>query len=60
MSARPIILYRPEVQNWCPGCGKSNWFVGRFSAECAFCATAIEIKQAPRTGWARRHWKAAA
>lgn len=25
----------------CPGCNHTNWYVGRFSAECAFCATAI-------------------
>lgn len=29
----------------CPGCSRSNWYVGRFSAECAFdrCWTAIPL-----------------
>lgn len=27
----------------CPGCSRSNWLVGRFLAECAFCATALPI-----------------
>jgi hypothetical protein len=25
----------------CPGCGHSNWLVGRSMAECAICATAL-------------------
>lgn len=35
------ILYRPGQVNHCPGCGRSHWWVGRASAECAFCATAL-------------------
>ena len=35
------ILYRPNEVNHCPGCGKTHWLVGRQSAECAFCHTAI-------------------
>lgn len=29
----------------CPGCGGSNWIIGRSSAECAFerCGTALPI-----------------
>lgn len=27
----------------CPGCHYSNWIVGRFSAECGFCATALPL-----------------
>ncbi|MCA1748685.1 MAG: hypothetical protein LC634_03855 [Sphingomonadales bacterium] len=37
------ILYRLHEKNRCPGCGQSQWIVGRQSAECAFCATAIAI-----------------
>ncbi len=29
--------------NVCPGCDKSHWHVGRSSAECAFCETALPI-----------------
>lgn len=25
----------------CPGCSYSNWYVGRITAECAFCGTAL-------------------
>ena len=34
-------LYREREHNHCPGCGRSQWIVGRISAECAFCATAL-------------------
>jgi len=34
-------LYRPGAL--CPGCGRSQWHVGRHSAECAFCATALPL-----------------
>ncbi len=30
------VAYRPEQQNYCPGCGGSHWVIGRFTAECAF------------------------
>lgn len=33
--------YRHGQVNHCPGCGRSHWHVGRFSAECAFCGTAL-------------------
>lgn len=35
------ITYRREEPNHCPGCGNSNWHVGRISAQCAFCDTAL-------------------
>jgi hypothetical protein len=37
------ISYRLHETNYCPGCGRSHWYVGRITAECAFCATAIAI-----------------
>jgi hypothetical protein len=36
-------VYRAGVVNHCPGCGRSHWIVGRFSAECGFCATALPL-----------------
>jgi hypothetical protein len=33
--------YRFNEINRCPGCGRSHWHVGRVSAQCAFCDTAI-------------------
>lgn len=34
-------IYRPHETNRCPGCGRSHWYLGRSSAECGFCATAL-------------------
>ena len=35
------VLYRaPQV---CPGCGRGHWHVGRVSAECANCGTALAL-----------------
>lgn len=34
----------------CPGCGRNQWLVGRTTAECAFCSTALPIDQARRAG----------
>lgn len=38
-----VALYHPDEDNHCPGCNGRNWQVGRSSAECAFCATAIPL-----------------
>lgn len=35
--------YRSGEANRCPGCGHSNWWVGRTTAECAVCHTAVPI-----------------
>lgn len=37
--------YRPAYRTGtaCPGCGGSHWTIGRFSAECAFCCTALPL-----------------
>ena len=45
-----IIVYRPEETNHCPGCGRTHWYVGRLSAECAFCSTAIPLADAVLQG----------
>ena len=34
-------VYRQNETNHCPGCGRSHWLVGRVSAECGFCSTAL-------------------
>ncbi|AJP73150.1 hypothetical protein [Sphingomonas hengshuiensis] len=56
--------YRPlyRTGTLCPGCGKGHWIVGRQSAECVRCATAlplapVEIEPAVpphRPAWADR------
>ncbi len=38
-----VITYRAHEENRCPGCGKSHWYVGRITAECAFCSTAVPL-----------------
>jgi hypothetical protein len=37
------VVYHPQATNFCPGCQRSNWIVGRQVAECAFCATALPL-----------------
>jgi hypothetical protein len=44
-------LYRPAKANVCPGCGQSNWYVGRESAECAFCGTVLLLAQTALNGY---------
>jgi hypothetical protein len=29
----------------CPGCGNTNWLIGRKVAECAFCELALPLAQ---------------
>jgi PilZ domain-containing protein len=42
------IVYRANEANHCPGCGRSQWFVGRMSAECGFCGTAVPLAETGR------------
>lgn len=35
--------YRPGTMTACPDCGNANWLVGRSTAECANCATALPL-----------------
>lgn len=37
-------LYLEDVPNRCPGCGMSHWLVGRITAECASCGTALPLE----------------
>jgi len=40
------VVYREHEVNHCPGCGRTHWLIGRVSAECAFCATALPLAEA--------------
>ena len=40
------IVYREQETNHCPGCGRTQWLIGRVSAECAFCTTALPLAEA--------------
>ena len=44
------VVYRENQINHCPGCGRTHWYVGRFSAECGFCATALPLAEASMRG----------
>ena len=47
LSARGYqVLYRRDQVNHCPSCGRTHWYVGRVSAECAFCSTALPLIEA--------------
>ena len=39
-------VYREQQVNHCPGCGRTHWLIGRMSAECAFCSTALPLAEA--------------
>lgn len=44
------VVYRENQVNHCPGCGRTHWYVGRFSAECGFCSTALPLAEPSRRG----------
>jgi len=52
--------YREGEVNHCPGCGRSHWIIGRLSAECAFCSTALPLTESYHHGQTatviRRSW----
>ncbi len=52
LSARgyQVLFWRGEV-NRCPGCGQSQWYVGRVSAECGICGTALPMNEAHQAGF---------
>ena len=37
------LLYHEEDTNRCPACGQRQWIIGRVTAECAFCETALPL-----------------
>jgi hypothetical protein len=39
------VVYRASETNRCPGCGRAQWYVGRVTAECVFCGTAIVLAE---------------
>jgi hypothetical protein len=43
-------VYHDGEINHCPGCGRTHWLIGRLSAECAFCSTALPLKEAANRG----------
>ena len=45
-----FVVYHENEVNHCPGCGRTHWYVGRVSAECGFCATALPLAEASHRG----------
>lgn len=43
-------VYHDGEINHCPACGRTHWLIGRLSAECAFCTTALPLKDAMMQG----------
>jgi hypothetical protein len=44
------VLFRDGEINHCPGCNGTNWYVGRVTAECGRCGTALPLAEAAATG----------
>ena len=52
-------VYRRNETNHCPGCGRTHWYVGRVSAECGFCGTALPLAEVGYSwGGHGRPWRA--
>ncbi len=37
------ITYRLGNTNFCPACSGTQWHIGRHTAECAYCSTALPL-----------------
>lgn len=44
------VLFHVGETNRCPGCHGTNWHVGRITAECARCGTALPLAEAASMG----------
>lgn len=44
------VVYRANETNRCPGCGRAHWYIGRQTAECGFCGTAVALAEANSIG----------
>lgn len=39
------LSYHGGIVNHCPGCAGTHWLVGRMTAQCARCETALPLAQ---------------
>lgn len=51
-----IPLYHQDTVNHCPSCGHTHWHIGRSTAECAFCATALPLAMVAAQPMEPRIW----
>jgi hypothetical protein len=49
-------VYHDGEVNHCPGCGRTHWLIGRLSAECAFCSTALPLREVANLGNSPAVW----
>lgn len=42
---RYSFMYHDGGTNHCPGCGHTQWHIGRATAECASCGTALPLAE---------------
>ncbi len=54
-----VLFWRDQV-NHCPGCGRSQWHIGRITAECGLCGTALPINGETQAGFELTGHKAVA
>lgn len=48
-------VYRENEVNHCPGCGRTHWYIGRVSAQCGFCETAVPLASSAGRGAGTHH-----
>lgn len=51
-----VPLYHAGQTNNCPGCGRNHWIIGRATAECAFCETALQLAEVNAQPPAPKFW----
>lgn len=54
MSGGFAILYHAGSDNHCPACGRDQWIIGRVTAQCAFCETALPLDHTAGRGYSPR------
>ena len=43
VSTQQILTYKPGTLTHCPTCSGTQWLVGRTTAQCAYCDTAMPL-----------------
>lgn len=43
VSPQQILTYKPGTLTHCPTCSGTQWLIGRMTAQCAYCDTAMPL-----------------
>lgn len=43
------LTYHSDTLNYCPSCSGTHWLIGRMTAQCAHCETALPLAQMGET-----------